>query len=303
MAHNHASPKRHNIGNQSKAYLYALMAVLFWSTIGSAFKITLNYVSFIQLVLFSAAISIIVLFILVVAQKKLPILRQVSRKDVLRSAGMGFLNPFLYYVILIKAYDILLAQEAVVLNYVWPMTLVLLSIPVLKQKIKLISILALLISFFGVVLITLQGEFTHLRFTSLSGVILALGSTVIWALFWLFNVKDHREEVTKLLLNFIFGFFYVLILAIAMKEVSIPNIRGIAGVTYIGIFEMGITYVIWLMALKLSVTTAKVSNLIFISPFLSLIFVSIFVGEKIMAYTIVGLVFILGGITLQRFVK
>jgi drug/metabolite transporter (DMT)-like permease len=291
------------MSNQTKAYLFALTAVLFWSTIGSAFKITLNYVSFIQLVLFSAAVSIIVLFILVVTQKKFPILRQVSKKDFLRSAGMGFLNPFLYYVVLIKAYDILLAQEAVVLNYIWPMTLVLLSIPILKQKIKLSSIFAMLISFFGVVLITLHGDLTHLRFTSLSGVLLALGSTVIWALFWLFNVKDHREEVTKLLLNFIFGFIYIMIFAIAMKEVSVPNIKGIEGVTYIGIFEMGITYVVWLKALKLSKTTAKVSNLIFISPFLSLLFVAMFVGERIMGYTVLGLVFILGGIVMQRFAK
>lgn len=231
------------------------------------------------------------------------LLKQLSVKDFWRSAGMGFLNPFLFYLVLIKAYDILLAQEAVVLNYVWPMTLVLLSIPVLKQKITLSSILAIFISFFGVVIITLQGDFTHLRFTNLLGVILALGSTVIWAFFWLFNMKDKREEVTKLLLNFTFGFLYVLIFALFSKATTMSDIRGLPGVIYIGIFEMGITYVIWLKALQLSKTTAKVSNLIFISPFLSLFFVSVFVGEKIMWYTIIGLGFIIGGIILQRFVK
>jgi drug/metabolite transporter (DMT)-like permease len=205
--------------------------------------------------------------------------------------------------VLIKAYDILLAQEAVVLNYVWPMTLVLLSIPVLKQKITLSSILAIFISFFGVAIITLQGDFTHLRFTNLLGVILALGSTVIWAFFWLFNMKDKREEVTKLLLNFTFGFLYILIFALFSNATTRPDIHGLAGVIYIGIFEMGITYVIWLKALQLSKTTAKVSNLIFISPFLSLFFVSVFVGERIMWYTIIGLGFIIGGIILQRFVK
>ena len=33
----------------------------------------------------------------------------------------GFLNPFLYYIILFKAYSLLPAQEALSLNYTWPL--------------------------------------------------------------------------------------------------------------------------------------------------------------------------------------
>ena len=72
---------------------------------------------------------------------------------------------------------------------------------------------------------------------------------------------------------------------------------------YVGLFEMGLTYVLWLKALQLSSTTAKVSNLVYISPFLSLMFVSIAVGETIYFYTIAGLALIVGGIVLQRVVR
>ncbi len=132
---------------QNQAYLLAILAVVFWSTIGSAFKITLRYVSFIELLLHASFIAIIILLTILIVQKKFSLLLRSSRKDIAKSALFGFLNPFLYYMILVKAYDILQAQEAVTLNYTWPIALVLLSIPILKQKISLKSILALLVSF------------------------------------------------------------------------------------------------------------------------------------------------------------
>ncbi len=63
---------------------------------------------------------------------------------------------------------------------------------------------------------------------------------------------------------------------------------------------MGITFVLWLSALKLSENTAKVGNLIFISPFLSLIFIHYLVGEDILTSTFMGLVLIIAGLLIQQ---
>ena len=84
--------------------------------------------------------------------------------------------------------------------------------------------------------------------------------------------------------------------------VAIPW-QGLAGGIYIGIFEMGITFVLWLNALKYSATTAKVSNLIYLSPFISLIFIHFTVGETITAYTLSGLTLIVVGILLQQYLR
>ena len=288
--------------NQKKAYLFALTAVAFWSTMGTAFKLTLNYVGYLQLLLYAALISVCLLFVILLIQHKLYILRQISRKEILLSAGMGFLNPFLYYVVLLKAYSILLAQEAVVLNYVWPIMLVLLSIPILKQKIGWQSILAIIVSFSGTVIITFHGNFSEFTLNNPLGIVLALCSTIIWALFWLLNVKDKREEVSKLFLNFAFGFLYILIFSAFYSDIFIKSWQGLLGACYVGFFEMGITYIIWLMALKLSATTAKVTNLIYLSPFTSLIFIHFIVGEKILVSTITGLVLIIAGIVWQQLI-
>ncbi|TEU00945.1 MAG: DMT family transporter [Candidatus Stahlbacteria bacterium] len=286
--------------NQKLAYIYALLSVMFWSTVASAFKITLRHLDFLHLVFYATIVSIIALFIILCAQKKLNLLKGYSKSDYLRSLLLGFLNPFLYYIILFKAYSILPAQEALSLNYLWPITLTLLSIPILKQKISLMSIFAIFISFIGVIVIATHGNILSLKFTNPLGVSLALSSTIIWSLFWIYNIKDRRDDVAKLFLNFLFGFIFILITLIVTKKLALPSVRGLFGATYTGLFEMGITFVLWLKALSLSRTTAKVSNLIYLSPFFSLVIIRFALGEEILFSTVIGLSLIISGILVQR---
>ncbi|MDP4290262.1 MAG: DMT family transporter [Bacteroidota bacterium] len=287
--------------NQSKAYLFAFIAIFFWSTVGSAFKLSLRSVSFLQLLFFASFVSLVVLGCILLFQKKIKLLRQYGTQGLGYSAILGLLNPFGYYVVLLKAYDLLPAQEAVALNYIWPVTLVILSIPILKQPIHLRNVLAILISFAGTVVVATHGKFSSIHLSNTLGVVLALSSSLIWASFWIFNVKDKRDEVVKLFLNFVFGFIYIAIANLIFSEIKIPDQNGIIGVIYIGFFEMGITFVVWLKALQRSETTARITNLIYISPFLSLIFVNTVVGEKIIPSTIAGLTLLVTGILMQQY--
>lgn len=286
--------------NQRLAYIYAIIVVLLWSTVASAFKITLRYLDFLNLVFFASIVSIFALFLVLCFQRKLNLFKKYKKNDYIRSALLGFLNPFLYYIILFKAYSILPAQEALSLNYLWAITLTLLSIPILKQKISFMSIFAIFISFIGVIVIATHGNILSLKFTNPIGVSLALSSTIVWSLFWIYNVKDERDDVAKLFLNFLFGFIFILITLLFTRKLSIPSINGLLGASYAGIFEMGITFILWLKALSLSKTTAKVSNIIYLSPFISLVIIRFAVGEEILTSTLIGLLLIVTGILLQR---
>ena len=285
---------------QTRAYLCASVTVLFWATSASAFKISLRYVDVFSLLFYASITSAGAFFIYILLSNRLSLLKSLSGKDYLFSALLGFLNPFLYYAILFKAYSILPAQEAQPLNFVWPIMLVLLSIPLLKQKIRPKDILATFICFAGVFVISTRGDIFGFKFTSITGVCLATGSSVIWALFWIYNVRDKRDEVVRLFLNFAFGSVLTFLLMAILGGVHVPNPPGLLGAVYVGLFEMGITFLLWLKALKLSKTTAHVTNLIYMVPFLSLVLISFAVGETILPSTIVGLVFIVGGIILQR---
>ena len=286
------------------AYVYAAVAVVFWATSASAFKLSLQHVG-VQPLLFMASISSTAIFLVyLVATDRLRLLRSFTRRDYLWSAGLGLLNPFLYYVILFKAYSLLLAQEAQPINFVWPLTLVLLSIPLLGQHVKLVSILAIIISFVGVVIIATRpetpGDILRFRFSNAHGVFLALSTTIIWSLYWIYNTKDRRDEAVRLFVNFAFASVYILALMLATGRAAIPDLPGLLGGVYIGLFEMGIAFLAWLKAMRSAKTTAHVVNLVYLVPFLSLLCIALVVGERILPSTILGLILIVTGIVAQK---
>ncbi len=286
--------------NQKKAYIFALMAVLCWSTVATAFKIALQNCSFLQLLFFSSLISAIVLFIILIIQKKTSQLIKMERRTMIYSLTLGVLNPFLYYTILFKAYSILPAQEAMTLNYTWPIMLVLLSIPLLKQKLTIKSLIAVFVSFAGIIIISTKGNIVSINLSNFFGDILAVGSSIIWALFWIYNVRDKKDEVIKLFLNFLSGAILSGVLMLLFADFNTLKIEALPAIIYVGILEMSVTFVFWLLALKYTASTDKVSQLIFLSPFLSLIFIHLIVKESIAIYTLAGLFFIIGGIVIQQ---
>jgi len=283
------------------SYIYALLAVLFWATVPTAFKISLGELDILPMLTIASITSALVLLVVVVASKKLHLLRNLTFRELINSAILGFINPFLYYLILLKAYQLLPAQVAQPLNMIWPIILVFLSVPILHQKIEKKSFIALLISFAGVYIISSQGKPFSSGYANTAGVMLATGSSVFWAIYFILNVRDKRDEGIKLLLNFLFGSLYlILTVLISGNWPGSISFRGAAASVYIGMFEMGITFFFWLKALQLAKTTAKVSNLVYLAPFLSLFLVHYILHEPVYYTTPIGLILIISGIFVQN---
>jgi len=287
--------------NTKRSYIYAILAIFFWSTIPTAFKICLSELAILPMLTIASVTSATALFIILLAEGKLNLLAKNSGRDLVNSALLGLINPFLYYLILLRAYQLLPAQVAQPLNMIWPIILVFLSVPLLKQKISGRSFAALFISFIGVYIISSQGNLFRPGHADIKGVVLATGSSVFWALYFILNVRDKRDEAVKLFLNFLSGSVY-LIAAVIITDSQSDNIsfRGFASAVYIGLFEMGITFFFWLKALQLATSTDKVSNLVYLAPFLSLIFVHFILHEPVFYTTPAGLLLIISGIVLQN---
>ena len=283
-------------------YLYALLAILFWSTVPTAFKIGLSELDILPMLTIASLTSAAVLFIILIASGKTGLLAVTGPKELAASAFLGLINPFVYYLILLKAYSLLPAQVSQTLNMVWPIILVFLSVPILGQKIKSRSFIALLISFTGVYVISSCGDLFNPGHSDLKGVLLALCSSLFWALYFIFNVKDRRDENVKLFLNFLFGSMYLIIFMIITKQWASAEytFKGLAASVYIGLFEMGITFLFWLKALQTAPSTDKVSNLVYLAPFLSLIFVHFILHEPVYYTTPAGLLLIITGIFIQN---
>lgn len=286
--------------SQRKAYAAGLAAVCAWSTVATAFKLSLQQLTPALLLLLANLASIACLLTLLAGQRRLGEVRSTLVRHWRRSLVLGAINPFAYYLVLFHAYSLLPAQEAQAINYTWALTLTLLSVPILKQRLRPQDLLAALTCYGGVLVIATHGSLHSLQQGNLRGVTLALASTLLWAAYWLANTRDSRDPLIGLLLNFACSLPLIALWCAWRGELVWPSWSGLAGAVYIGAFEMGFTFVLWLYALKQAQSAARIANLIFLSPLVSLLLIHFMLGESIRQSTLGGLGLILSGLLLQK---
>ena len=260
-----------------KVYVYALSAVLMWSTVASAFSIALSRVNYLSLLFFAALVSFIVFVIKIFMSKRLRMeLRRLRGKEICKSILLGGINPFLYYLLLFKAYSELAAQEAMTLNYTWVMVLTILSAVVYKQRLYMGNIVALVVSFTGVIVIATGGDVLGMNFRNSEGVVYALLSSVVWAVYWIVNMRGGIDSTIRMGMQFFAGCVYILLYSLLSSDMidytAVLDFNTLGALSYVGVFEMGVTFLVWVRALELGKDTAKigkscVSDAIFIAVY------------------------------------
>lgn len=285
--------------HQRRATWCALGAVAIWSTVATAFKLALRDLDTFQLLLVAVLVSLGCLSLVLVLQGRFGDLARAPRGDRRRALLLGALNPFAYYLVLFAAYDRLPAQVAQPINYTWALTLSWLAIPILKQKPRRRVLLAGIICYGGVFLIATGGRTTGFGGADPLGVGLALGSTVLWALYWLAGARSRLDPVVGLWLNFAAAAPLCALAVLARSSFLMPS-RGLMAGAYVGAFEMGFTFILWLTALRRATSAARVANLIFLSPLLSLVLIHFVLHEAIRPATVLGLGLIIAGIWWQQ---
>ena len=286
--------------NKNQSFYYGLSAVFLWSTSATAIKLALDVLDVFQLLFFSTLTSAIILSSIVCYQGRCALLFDAIKTKLSYFLGIAILNPLVFYFLLFSAYGRLPAQQAQTINYTWAITLGLLSVPLLGQRLGKVDFLAMFLGYFGVVIIATQGSFLSLKFTDELGVFLALASTIVWALYWIMNVGQKLDPVVGLAINFIIAAPFAFVLTLLFSNSLVVNLDAIFPAIYIGICEMGVAYVFWIFALRKTTSISRVGNLIFLSPVLSLIFISLILNETIQLATLVGLALIIPGIYLQN---
>ena len=285
--------------SEQKAILFGLGAVVCWSTVATAFKLALAELDVFQLVFFSTLTASLTLTGAVAATSGLPALINDLKEHWRITLAAGLMNPMLYYVILFQAYDLLPAQVAMSINYTWAIVLSLMAIVFLGQKILAADIGAAVICYGGVFVIATQGDIASFGDVSLAGIGLALLSTVIWAGYWTLNVADKRDSLNGLCLNFMLALPLSLLACLLFSDLTV-TMKGVGDAIYIGLVEMAIAFLLWSRALKLTTNAARVSNLIFLAPFVSLVIINQLLGEPLFITTFIGLVLIISGLLYQQ---
>lgn len=284
----------------TQAVVYAGIAVLSWSTIATALKIALKYQTHFEMLLIASSTALLFFLALITVQKKWDKVSKLSSKQWRCFAVIGLLNPVAYYLALFKAYDLLPAQIAQPLNYAWPIVLLILLAAFAHQPIPHRKYIGMFMSLGGVVLITM-GSSQGGRTASVEGIILAASSAVLWASYWLIsNQQREVDSSVALFITFLFGTIY---LGVAASIIGVHRytLSSLLSSMYVGCFEIAIPFILFGMAMRKSTNPALINQMCYFSPFLSLFFITLVLGEQIVFTTYLGLMLIVGGILYNQY--
>lgn len=286
--------------SETRALGYALIAVLLWSTVATAFKLALQHVTVSQLVAGASLFSVLALGAVLVIRGEL---RRGCRQlwaDRRQALCLALINPVLYYAVLFEAYDRLPAQVAQPVNYTWAITLAVLAVPFLGHRLTRWDLVGMLLGYSGVVLISVAGKNVTGSLDGF-GLFLALASTLLWAGYWLLNTRDDRPSIVGLFQNFVYALPLLLVWMLLTE--GLPDLTAapvVASLAYVGVFEMGVTFVFWQLAMQHTSNASRIGTLIFLSPFISLFLIHFILGEPLQLMTFGGLGLIVAGVWLQQ---
>ena len=286
--------------NEQKSYIYAGVAVLLWATSATVGKLILKNMNNLQMLFYTSLIASISLFIIVLFQKKLNIIKEYRIKDYLNFAFMGFVGVFLYYIFLYAGYMFAPVQEAFIVNYTWPIWVVIFAVIILKEELNFKKILAIILGFIGVLVVVTKGNFLSFSIDNLRGDLFAFAGAISYGIFSILGKKYDYEKFTSMMFYYFFTFIFITITTLIFSNIPIVSFNQLIGLTWMGVFTSGLAFVSWFLALKYG-DTAKMSNIVFLTPFLSLVFIYFVLGEKILISSILGLVLIIIGILIQSY--
>ena len=282
----------------NNAYTNLAFCILLWASIPVATKKILVELDNLQALFYSTILSTFVLGILLIFQKKLKDLKKYNKNQYSTMFFLGFIGNYLYYVLLYGALSKTTASEGFILAYTWPIIVLILSFIILKDKVTIQKLAGILISFFGIIIITTKGNITTFNLTNYQGAILALSGAFVFALFSVLGKKFNFDKTISVFIYFLSALIFIIPTVLIFSSITFPSFNVWLWIIYNGVFVNGISYIFWFKALE-GGETHIVSNLLYFTPFISLIYISIFLDEKILSSAVVGLIVIVMGVLSQ----
>ena len=272
-----------NLPEHKKGFLAVLAAAMLWSTGGLFIKlVTLDamQISFFRCIW--AAVVFAVIF----------------RKQVFYANLFTIINAVFYAAVLILfviSNKLTTAANAIFLQYTAPIY-VLIFEPILnKTKYEKINIITIIICFLGMLLF-FMGEISP---GHMIGNIAALLSGVAFAAFMLGMRKNKKEyQFSSIFYGNILVFLFCIPYMFDLKSISLNNFLM---VSYLGIFQIGVAYIIFSYGLK-RILAIEASLLSMVEPVLNPVWVFLGYGESPSFMAITGGLIIITAIMTRTFI-
>jgi len=273
----------------------ASLTVLFWATVPVVGKAALKNVDGFQLLAYVFLFASVSLAAIVILRKKAVLLRNYSRKDYGQMFMLGALGFFgleaFYYFALSNAP----AAPVAILNQLWPLFAILFAYFFLGERISRRNLAAILIAFVGAAFVVGPVSFGS---GYLWGYALAVLSAVSEAFFVVAGKKYEFEKYSSMLVYSLVVFLLSLVATVLTSGLSLPPAGTLLALAYLGVCGAGLAYAFLFRAMELG-DTAKIATFTYLSPFLALVLISVFLGEAITLRAFFGLALISAGILLQ----
>ncbi len=281
-----------------KNYIYAFITVFIWSTLAAVAKMILSDIPNLQMLSVSSYFSFAFLLIVNIKNGKLREMNKYSFKDYGIICGLGFIGLFVYSALYYYGLTKLSSQEACILNYLWPIMLVVFSCIFLKEKLTLMKGFAMLCSFVGIVILSSGGTAGSVG-NPILGIAACITAAACYGLFSVLNKKtDYDQGISMMLMWLVVAVFAMIFGLLTEDWIPIKGVQWV-GILWLGVVVDAVAYLLWALALKGTDNTAKIANIAYLTPFLSIIVSAVFLREKVQVRAFIALVFIIGGILIQ----
>jgi len=286
---------------EGRYYLFALVTVVLWSTSASSVKTLTEGLSSLCVLGYSSLFASVFLLLLLFLRGQAGCLRTYGIREYGTLAGLGFLGMFLYSALYYCGIDRLSSQEACILNYLWPMMIVVFSCLILKEPFTGRKAGAVALSFSGVLLVALWGLFQGKGMFSGDGVgmVACVLAAMCYGLFCVLNKKMNLDQASGMAVFWGVTCVCAFLLCLIKGQMAVPSLAQLGGMIWLGIAVHGVPYLLWAIALNGVGNTARIADLAYLTPVLSVVISAVALGESLSPVYLIALILILGGIMLQ----
>lgn len=280
-----------------KTYLYAAAAIVMWSTMPTISKVLLNEMDNYKVLCVSTLFATVTMLIINLCSKKWSLMKQYRFIDYVKMCLIGLPGVCLYYIFYYGGTTKLPASQAFIINYLWPIMSIVFACFILKEKITARKMIAIVMSFLGVITVTGEDLF-QFNTDTVFGMFLCLCAAICYGFYTAINKKSSYDKQISMTMAMLTAFVPSLVIVIVKGESLLLSPLQIPGILWNGIFTMALANLAWVLALSHG-NTSKISNLAYITPFLSLVWTFFILGESIRITSLLGLCLIVVGIFIQ----
>ncbi|MCR8744589.1 DMT family transporter [Romboutsia lituseburensis] len=282
-----------------------LFATIFWAGAFIAGKFSIAEFPVFSLVFFRFLIATIIIFIILIKTEEN---WKITKQDLKTFLVLGVVGMVGYHVFFFLSLKYTTATNSSLIGATNPIVTTILACIFLKDKITYKNILGILISLFGVILITTNGNMSvlfNMKFNI--GDILMMVAVLCWATYGVLSKKVLEVYSPIKITSYAFLTCVIILIPLVILEkpwVYIPHttFNGWMSVIYMAIFPSVGGYLIQQISIK-KIGPTKTSLFINLVPVFSMVLAFCILGESISIIKIIAGILIICGICTNLMVK